>query len=94
MQIAVLRHNSMSALLQLMAQSAHSGFRHNRLSAAINVARKRKPSHACAILALPEMPPANMSTRTLTPYCAPTEQPTAATTAATMTVCATGRIIT
>ena len=39
-------------------------------------------------------PPLNVSTRILTPYCAPTEQVTAATTAVTITAWGTGRAMT
>ena len=55
--------------------------RHKRLSAAISDMRKPNASHtpfAC------DEPAVRLSTRFFTPYCVPTEQATAATTADTM----------
>lgn len=55
--------------------------RHSTLSAAMSVARSRKPSRASLAWVPTYSPAASMSTRIFTPYCAPTEQPTAAPTA-------------
>src|SRR5260221_5029283 len=62
--------------------------RHRKLSAAISDMRKTNASHtppAC------ERPADRLSTRFLTPYCVPTEQATAATTADRITTCAARR---
>ena len=56
--------------------------RHRKLSAAINDMSKTNASHTLPARAGPADKP---STRYFTPYCVPTEQATAATTAARMT---------
>ena len=58
--------------------------RHSKLSAAINDMRKMNASHTPPARAGPADRP---STRYFTPYCVPTEQATAATTASKITTC-------
>ena len=60
--------------------------RHNRLSAAIS-----EPSRANAVQTPALAPCDSVSTRNLTPYCVPTEQPTAPSTAVRMNACDSGR---
>src|SRR6516225_9424454 len=62
--------------------------RHRKLSAAISDMRKTNASHTL----LPcDGPAERLSTSDLTPYCVPTEQATAATTADRITRCDAGR---
>src|SRR3954465_7433222 len=58
--------------------------RQRKLSAAISVMRKMNASHTLPPCAAPAD---RLSTRDLTPYCVPTEQATAATTAVRITRC-------
>src|ERR1700750_1577925 len=62
--------------------------RHKKLSDAINDINKANATQT--LLAL-SGPPERPSTRNLTPYCVPTEQATAATTADKMKMCERGR---
>ena len=63
--------------------------RHRKLSAAISDMRKTNASHTPPAR---EGPADRLSTRFLTPYCVPTEQATAATTAIRITECAAARL--